>query len=82
MAAKDIKEGETIMEEQPAVRCPPYSTKPVCLGCYTFVQKGWNFSMKLVVTNLNYFSTSNPSGVTKPYFSKSETSGITSSYKA
>ena len=40
VAAKDIKEGETIMEEEPAVRCPPYSTKPVCLGCYTFVQKG------------------------------------------
>ena len=40
VAAKDIKEGETIMEEQPALRSPPYSTKPVCLGCYTFVQKG------------------------------------------
>ena len=40
VAAMDIKEGETIMEEEPAVRCPPYSTKPVCLGCYKFVQKG------------------------------------------
>jgi len=28
VAAKDIKQGETIMEELPAVRCPPYSTKP------------------------------------------------------
>merc|ERR1711963_1306448 len=27
------------MEELPAVRVPPYTTKPLCLGCYTFVDK-------------------------------------------
>ena len=27
------------MEELPAVRCPPYTTKPICLGCYTFIDK-------------------------------------------
>ena len=46
MAAKDIKEGETIMEECPAVRCPPYTTKPICLGCYTFVEKESCFPCK------------------------------------
>ena len=30
------------MEEFPAVRCPPYSTKPLCLGCYKFLDKKAN----------------------------------------
>lgn len=33
-ASRDIKAGELILEEKPFVKCPPYTTQPLCLGCY------------------------------------------------
>ena len=38
-AARDIKAGEVILEEDFLTRCPPYSTLPICLGCYIFIDK-------------------------------------------
>ena len=40
VAKKFIKKGQLIIEELPVVRCPPYSTKPICLGCYEYLDKG------------------------------------------
>ena len=52
LAARDIKAGELILEEQPLARLPPFYTRPVCLGCYTLIDPknyvkcpGCNFPM-------------------------------------
>ena len=36
-ATRDIKPGEVILEELPVNLSPGLSTKPVCLGCYKYV---------------------------------------------
>lgn len=36
-AARNIKQGELILEELPLLRSPDYSSKPVCLGCYATI---------------------------------------------
>ena len=52
LAARDLKAGETLLVEEPLARFPPFYTKPLCLGCYTFIDKnhhincpGCNFPM-------------------------------------
>ena len=34
-AARNVKQGEIILQESALVVCPPRVTLPVCLGCYT-----------------------------------------------
>ena len=46
LAARDITEGETILEEYAIVKCPPFYTKPICLGCYTLIGKTQNDSLQ------------------------------------
>ena len=39
LAARDLKAGETLLVEEPLARFPPFYTKPLCLGCYSFIDK-------------------------------------------
>ena len=52
LAARDLKAGETLLVEEPLARFPPFYTKPLCLGCYVFIDRkdhincpGCNFPM-------------------------------------
>ena len=39
-ASRDIKAGELIIEEKSLVKCPPYTTAPLCLGCFQYLSLG------------------------------------------
>ena len=47
VATRDLKQGEVIFEELPLVRAPPFSTHPVCLGCYEPLERGNYFQCKI-----------------------------------